>query len=87
MIIQVIVEGVVNIADDLIVHGKTVLEHDQNLQKLLGKLEEKNLTLNCECVFRVEKSDFLLSKHGIESTEEKVQAVKEALVVPLHPQW
>jgi len=28
------IEGVVNIADDLIVHGKTVVEHDQNLHKL-----------------------------------------------------
>lgn len=39
------VERVANIADDLIVHGKTISEHDQNLHKLLAKLEEKNLTL------------------------------------------
>jgi len=31
-------EGVVNIADDLIVHGKTILEHDRNLYKLSAKL-------------------------------------------------
>ena len=40
------VEEVVNIADDLIVHGKTISEHDQNLHKLLAKLEEKNLALS-----------------------------------------
>ena len=35
-------EGVANVADDLICHGKTVLEQDQRLHKLLAKLEEKN---------------------------------------------
>ena len=39
------IEGVVNITDDLIVHGKTVAEHDHSLHKLLARLEEKNLTL------------------------------------------
>ena len=76
------IEGVVNIADDLIVHGKTVVEHDQSLHKLLARLEEKNLTLNGEkCTFGMGKVVFmgiLLSKHGIGPTEEKVRAVKEA---------
>lgn len=34
------VDGVVNIADDLVVHGRTVAEYDQNLQKLLARLED-----------------------------------------------
>ena len=76
------VEGVVNIADDLIVHGKNTSEHDQNLHKLLAKLQEKNLTLRCDkCTFRMNKVVFmgiLLSQHGIGPTEEKVRAVKEA---------
>lgn len=50
IISQVIADigGVLNIADDLIVHGKIVAEHDKNLQKLLAsyRLGEKNLTLN-----------------------------------------
>ena len=85
IISQVIADigGVVNIADDLIVHGKTVVEHDQNLHKLLARLKEKNLTLNSEkCVFGMSKVVFmgiLLSKHGIGPTEEKVRAVKEAV--------
>ena len=45
------VEGVVNIADDLIVQVKTISEHDQNLHKLLPKLEEKNLTLSGEKMY------------------------------------
>ena len=76
------VEGVVNIADDLIVHGKTISEHDQNLHKLLAKLEEKNLTLSGEkCTFRMSKVVFMgiiLSQHGIGPTEEKVRAVVQA---------
>ena len=76
------IEGVVNIADHLIVHGKTVAEHDQSLHKLLARLEEKNRTLNGEkCTFGMGKVVFMgifLSKHGIGPTEEKVRAVKEA---------
>ena len=75
------IEGVVNIADDLIVHGQTVAEHDQSLHKLLARLE-KNLSLNGEkCTFGMYKVVFmgiLFSKHGIGPTEEKVRAVKEA---------
>ena len=75
------IEEVVNIADDLIVHGKTTVEHDQSLHKLLASLE-KHLTLNSvKCTFGMGKRvfmDILLSKHGIKPTETKVQAVKEA---------
>ena len=76
------IEGVVNIADDLIVHGKTVVEHDQSLHKLLARLEERNPTLNgAKCIFGMSKVVFmgiLLSKHGVGPNEEKVRAVKEA---------
>ena len=75
-------EGFVNVADDLMCHGKSVLEHNQRLHKLLAKFEEKNLTLNSEkCTFRMNKMVFmgiLLSQHGVGPTEEKVRAVKEA---------
>ena len=74
-------EGVVNTADDLIVHGKTVVEHDQTLQKLFARLQERNLALNGEkCTFGIGKVVFmgiLLSKHGIGPTKEEVRAVKE----------
>ena len=47
------IDGVVNVADDLIVHRKTVVEHDQSLHKLLARLEEKkNLTFSGKkCTF------------------------------------
>ena len=70
--------GVQNIADDLIVHGKSNEEHDRNLHTLMQRLEEKNLTLNSEkCQFRMDKVVFmglLISKYGIGPTEERVRA-------------
>ena len=75
-------QGVSNIADDLIVHGRDTEEHDKNLHSVLQRLSEKQLTLNAEkCTFRMTKVVFmglLLSKHGIGPTEEKVRAVAEA---------
>ena len=77
------IEGVLNIADDLVVHGKSIEEHDQSLHKVLQRLEEKNLTLNpMKCEFRMDKVVFmglLLSKYGIGPTEERVRAVLEAV--------
>ena len=76
------IEGVLNIADDMVVHGKSIEEHDQSLHKVLQKLEEKNLTLNpMKCEFRMDKVVFmglLLSRYGIGPTEERVRAVLEA---------
>ena len=75
-------QGVANIADDLIVHGRDTEEHDKNLNSVLERLSEKQLTVNAEkCSFRMNKVVFmglLLSKHGIGPTEEKVRAVVEA---------
>ena len=70
------------IADDLIVHGENNEEHDRNLQRVLQRLEEKNLTLNPQkCQFRMDKVvflGFLVSKYDIGPTEEKVYALLES---------
>ncbi len=39
-------EGVANIADDLVVHGKDRAEHDRRLYAVLDRLQEVGLTLN-----------------------------------------
>lgn len=66
----------------MVVHGKTVAEHDRNFHKLLAGLEDKSLTLNeCKCTFGLNKLIFmgiLLSVQGIGPTAEKVRPVKEA---------
>ena len=75
-------EGVRVIADDIIIFGSTVKEHDARLEKVLATLCSRNLTLNPEkCKFGMEKLIFMghvLSKNGIEPTDEKVKAVNEA---------
>ena len=46
------VNGVFNISDDIIVHGRDTREHDANLKALLEKSREKNVTFNkAKCEF------------------------------------
>ena len=57
-------------------------EHDKNVNCVLKRLSEKQLTVNAnKCTFQNEENGFhgsLLCKHGIGPTEEKVRAVVEA---------
>jgi hypothetical protein len=41
-------EGLQNISDDIIVHGKNKEEHDARLHQIMQKIAEKGLTLNKE---------------------------------------
>ena len=75
-------KGVANIADDLIIHGCGIKEHDENLLAVLRRLRERGLTLNeKKCQFRLPKLTFFghdLSSKGIAPSEEKVSAVQNA---------
>ena len=75
-------QGVANIADDLIVYGCGMKEHDEHLNVVLSKLEEAGLTLNkSKCEFRLTKLTFFghdLSKEGVSPSKEKVGAILEA---------
>ena len=75
-------KGVANIADDLIIHGCGIKEHDENLLAVLRRLKERGLTLNeKKCRFRLPKLTFFghdLSGKGIAVSEEKVSAVENA---------
>ena len=74
--------GVANIADDLIVHGADLEEHDRNLHGVLQRLRESGLTLNGEkCMFRLHRLTFFgqdLSSEGVVPSEEKIGAVVNA---------
>ena len=59
-------EGVANIADDVVVHGKGVEEHDRRLFALLDRLSEVGLTLSGD------KCD------GDRPSEEKIAAIRDA---------
>ena len=75
-------EGVRNISDDIILHAKDDQQHDERLEKLLNRLEQRGLTLNGEkCKFKMPQLEFmgyLLSTRGIGPTESKVEAVVNA---------
>ena len=74
--------GVANIADDLIIHGKNVDEHDDCLIAVLDRLSEVGLTVNGEKrQFRLSKLTFFgheLTIDGINPSEEKVAAIRDA---------
>ena len=75
-------EGAYNIHDDIIIHGRSVDEHDARLKKTMERIQEKGLTLNREkCVFQMSKLTFmgyLLLNKGIGPTESRVEAVVTA---------
>ena len=75
-------EGARNIADDIVVFGSTVEEHDRRLDAVLQRLMQAGLTLNRDkCRFRLTELVFMghhLSKNGVTATNEKVSAVLKA---------
>ena len=75
-------EGVANIADDLVVHGKGVEEHDRRLFAVLDRLIEVGLTVNGDkCEFRLTKLKFFgheLSSDGVSPSEEKISTIRYA---------
>ena len=75
-------EGVIGIADDIIIHGKDDAEHDRRLHKFMKVAREHGLVLNkkkCEvksnCIkfFGISVYD----KHGAHPDQSKVSAIKE----------
>ena len=75
-------EGVANIADDLIIHGRGEEQHDKRLLAVLDRLKETGLTLNEDkCEFRLPRLTFFgheVTRTGIEPSEEKVAAIRQA---------
>ena len=73
--------GVANLADDIVIHGKTKSEHDQRLFDTLTRLEKAGMTLNrAKCVFGSRSIDFLghsISDRGVDPGADKVKAVLE----------
>lgn len=75
-------EGVNNISDDLIIHGRDEAEHRRRLEAVLKRLSERGLTLNKEkSKFYMSKLTFMghvLSRHGIAPDDSKVEAITKA---------
>ena len=74
--------GVFNISDDIIVHGRDTKEYDANLKALPEKSREKNVTFNeAKCEFnkdRVVYYGLMFSKDEVSPDPCKVKAIKSA---------
>ncbi len=75
-------EGVRNIADDIIVYGKTREEHDKRLVALLERMRKCGLTSSgANCEIGAEEITFFglkLSKNGVALNDDKVEALLKA---------
>ena len=73
---------VANLADEIVIHGKTKSEHDQRLFDTLTRLEKAGMTLNrAKCVFGFRSIDFFghsISDRRVDPGADKVKAVLEA---------
>ena len=83
MIIKDIIKGlpgVINIADDLLIFGSTIEEHDKNLVAVLERCKEIGLTLNPrKFKFKCKMVPFfgnVVSDKGILPDPKKVQSIK-----------
>ena len=72
-------DGIVRSMDDILVHGETLEEHDQRLEKLLSVLDENGITLNLKkCIFRKSELEFLghvVSAEVISPIHQRMEAV------------
>lgn len=72
--------GVQVYLDDILVTGRTPKEHNENLNRVLNRLEQRNLTLRKEkCKFAQESVQFLghmIDAKGVHTVEEKVQKIE-----------
>ena len=73
------IPGVRNIYDGILVHGKTVEEHNLALIAVSQRLQDCGLTLNInKCIFFQPKIEFfgvVFSAEGVEPTEDRVAAL------------
>ena len=82
--------GTTPLVDDVIVHGKTQEEHDQNLRAALDRAASKHLTLSPEkLTVRAEEVSYLghiLTADGLKPDPGKVKAIVDMVPPPPPPQ-
>ena len=77
------IHGVRNIADDIIVHGKSREEHDTALRNCLKRLQEKGLTLNAKkCSFLQPTLEFFGQIFSAEGTRPDPKRVTDLQNMP-----
>ena len=72
--------GIINIADDIIVYGKDIVSHDNNLLSLMKRAEEYGLVFNIDkCDIGVPEISFfglIYSEKGIRPDPERTSAIR-----------
>ena len=73
------IDDVEVVVDDLLIHGRTLREHNERLEKVLRKCREINLKLNKEkCKVGLPEVEYVghkLTGEGLKPTEERVKAI------------
>jgi len=74
-----VIDGAEVIVDDILVHGKTLSEHNERLRNVLQKARTINLKLNkAKCVFAQPEVDYVghkLTGEGLKPTEQRIEAI------------
>ncbi|KFD58262.1 hypothetical protein M513_01025 [Trichuris suis] len=75
-------DGVKAYLDDVLITGRTEEEHWKRVEAVLARLDEIGLRLRRDkCVFGVEEVEylgFLIDRHGVHPTAEKVEAIRKS---------
>ena len=73
------IPGTINVSDDILIHGKTKVEHDERLKRVTKRLEEKKLTINLKknqiCQTKVNFFGLIIGAEGLEMDPSKIEAV------------
>lgn len=73
-------KGTVNYLDDILIHGKTKKEHDENLAEVLNRLKNHNVKINfSKCAIGQKAVRFLgfkLSEKGWQIEDDKIKAIQ-----------
>ena len=84
--IFICMEGVIGIADDMVIAGRDEMEHDRNFLAFMEKCMSNNLTLNSEKIqFKWTQVSFYghcWSKHRISPDPKKIQALNHMEFLP-----
>ena len=73
-------EGVVSIADDIVVHGTTEEQHNDDMWKLMERARQNGLVFNPDkCLLKADPIMFfgcLYDKNGVQPDPEKFEAIR-----------
>ena len=74
-----VLEGVINVSDDILVWGRDVSEQDRSLHSVLTRLSSLEVTLNASkckfCQDLIKFYRFIFARKGIQADPENIKAV------------